>query len=90
MASDEQARHWLRSNGYDDIADKIDAIMDEWRAAGKKTRRNWWELLAGGKGGRPRRIAGREFSVLRSAQIREGLPVTKNAIRRRPNEKPPP
>ena len=29
-----EARKWLRTNGYDDVADLIDSIMREWQAAG--------------------------------------------------------
>ena len=74
------AREWLRQHGYDDIADLIDEVMGEWRAAGKKTRRNWWKVLAGGKNGRQRTQCGRVFPVLRAAQIREGKEVTENAL----------
>jgi hypothetical protein len=84
------ARRWLRANGYDDVADMINEVMSEWRAAGKKTRRNWWDVLAGGKNGRPSNREGRTFPVLRAAQLRQGKPVTKNAICRNPEEEAPP
>jgi hypothetical protein len=84
------ARKWLAANGYADIVALIDEIMLEWRAAGKKTRRNWWETLAGAKLGRPRTVAGRRFPVLASAQRHEGLPVTPNALQRSADELPPP
>lgn len=84
-----KARSWLRVNGYDDIADMIDKIYAEWEKAGKKTRRNWWEILAGDKDGKPRKVAGRKFPVLKVAQERQGLPVTRNAIRRSRIEKAP-
>lgn len=80
------ARQWLRAHGYCDVADVIDSIMLEWRTAGKKTRRNWWEVLAGGRDGRPRTIAGRVFPVLVSAQKHQGIKVTPNAIQRSENE----
>ncbi len=82
MGMQEQVpvRVWLREHRYDDVADMIDEIMAEWRASGKKTRRNWWDVLSGGKNGRPRVIGGREFPVLRAAQKRQGKPVTKNAL----------
>ena len=84
------ARVWLRANGYDDVADLIDEIIAEWSASGNKTRRNWWEKLAGGSGGKPTKIGSRELPVLRAAQIRQGKPVTKNALCRNPREVPPP
>lgn len=83
------ARQWLRANGYDDIANQIDEVINEWRASGNGTRRNWWDILAGGKEGRPYVIAGREFPVLRAAQIRQGKRVTANAICRNSDEDVP-
>ena len=82
MATDDLARQWLRENGYGDVADMIDRIMDEWKASGKKTRRNWWEMLAGDSQGRPRRLGECEFPILKSVQIQQGLRVTSNAIQR--------
>lgn len=84
------ARQWLRENGYDDIADMIDEVMNEWRTEGKKTRRNWWDILAGRKNGEPCIRGGRTFPVLRAAQLRQGKPVTENAICRNPDEEIPP
>lgn len=84
------ARAWLRSNGYDDVADLIDEIMSEWSASGNKTRRNWWGKLAGGAGGKPTKIGSRTLPVLRAAQIRQGKPVTKNSLCRNREEVPPP
>jgi hypothetical protein len=90
MAEQDLARQWLRENGYEEIADLIDNFILEWKAAGKRTRRNWWEMLAGGSQGNPRTINGKEFPVLRAAQIRQGLPVTPNAIWRSEENAPPP
>jgi hypothetical protein len=83
------ARDWLRVNGYEDVAAMIDDVMDEWASAGKKTRRNWWEILAGDRHGNPRTIAGRKFPVLAVAQLRQGRDVTPGAVARRRSEKPP-
>jgi len=83
------ARQWLRGNGYADVAALIDEVTAEWHATGRGTRRNWWAVLAGGRGGKPCAVAGRVFPVLRAAQIRQGLPVTDNALCRDPLEKPP-
>ena len=79
---------WLRANSYDDVADLIDVVKAENAANGVKTRRNWWVTLAGGENGRPFTVNGREFPVLRAAQIRQGLAITPNAICRNPNEQP--
>lgn len=83
------ARDWLRENGYADVADLIDLVMAEIEASGSRQRRNWWDTLAGGQGGRPITVSGHEFPVLRVAQIRQGKPVTPNAICRNENEVPP-
>jgi hypothetical protein len=83
------ARDWLETNGYQDIVALIDEVMAELRARGSKQRRNWWDVLAGGPGGKPIVVSGREFPVLRVAQKRQGRPVTKNAIRRSRKEVPP-
>ena len=83
------AREWLRANGYSDVADLIDQVMREFEASGSKERRNWWAILAGGRDGKARIINGHEFPVLRVAQIRQGQPVTANAISRSARETPP-
>lgn len=84
------ARKWLRESGYADIADMIDEVMAEWEAKGLSTRRSWWQILAGGAHGRPLTIYGRMFPVLASAQRRQRLPVTANALQRNAKETPPP
>ncbi len=85
-----ESRKWLRANGYDDVADLIDEIMKEWRASGNGTRRNWWDVLAGRGNGQPCLTAGRQLPILRAAQIRQGRPVTANAICRNKDEGVPP
>ena len=74
-------RMWLVENGYPEIAEMIDEIQADWKTSGKQTRRNWWEVLAGGKNGAPRTIYGRQFPVLQAAQIRQGKAITANAIK---------
>lgn len=86
--TDLTIRQWLRQNGYKDVSDMIDEIMAEWKKQGKKTRRNWWEVLAGGKNGEPRTISGRRFPVLRAAQVRQSKPITQNSIHINNNENP--
>jgi hypothetical protein len=90
MADQDLARAWLRENGYADIADLIDALLAKWKAEGKRTRRNWWETLAGGKNGQPRTIGGKAFPVLKAAQIHQGVPITPNAVCRSTEKSPPP
>ncbi len=82
-------RKWLRKNNYEDVADLIDEIMEEWNKSGKKTRRDWWEVLSGDKQGNSRVIYGRTIPVLKAAQLRQGVPVTNNAICRNIYEQPP-
>ena len=74
-------RVWLKENGYTEVAEMINDIQAEWKRTGKHTRRNWWEVLAGAKNGVPRTIYGRQFPVLQAAQIRQGKPITANAIK---------
>ena len=78
----ERAIPWLKKNGYEDVAAQIEELIASWKKSGKKTRRNWWEILAGGKSGHPRTVDGITFPVLRAAQIRQGLKVTDNAEER--------
>jgi len=85
-----EARKWLLENGYQDIAKTIDEIIDEWHSQGLKTRRNWWDILAGSPSGNPRAVAGREFPILKAARKRQGLKPIKNAISRQKREKAPP
>ncbi|SRR6266436_1002105 len=89
-ASLDDARVWLRAYGYNDIADDIDKVMATWKAQGKRTRRNWWEILAGNPDGSPRIAGGITFPVLRAARIRQGLPDVPTAIQQNRNEIPPP
>ena len=85
-----RVRQWLLANRYEDVAALIDEVTDEWKARNKRTRRNWWEVLAGGINGKPRTVAGRAFPVLRAAQLRQGVSVTENALRRGRAEEVPP
>jgi hypothetical protein len=64
--------------------------MTRWKAEGRRTRRNWWEILAGHINGQPRIAGGVTFPVLRAARNRQGLPDVRNAISRNPNEQPSP
>ena len=84
------AREWLRDNGYADIAGDIDEVIAVWRAAGKTTRRDWWDVLAGGADGTTRRVGGREWPVLAVARRRQGLPPAENELSRSEAEDPPP
>ena len=73
-------RQWLLPNNDEDVAALIDQVMHGWKQKGTKTRRNWWDVLAGDKRGDPRVIEGTKFPVLKAAQLRKGVPITDNAI----------
>jgi len=80
MTTEKDARVWLKANGYAKIANKIDAIMAEWRKRGVKTRRNWWDILAGDREGRPRNVGSVAFPVLAAARRRKGWPPCASEI----------
>jgi hypothetical protein len=82
-------RQWLAANGYEDVVALIDEAIRRIEAKGRKSRRNWWDTLAGGPGGKPSVREEIEFPVLRVAQIRQAVPVTPNAICRNQKEQPP-
>lgn len=90
MPQNISIRKWLVQNNYEDVAALIDTVMDGWKIKGTKTRRNWWDVLAGGKNGENRTIEGVTFPVLKAAQVRKGIPVTDNAICRNEVEEIPP
>lgn len=84
------ARRWLAENGYEDVVALIDDVTTEWKARSIRTRRDWWDILAGDSAGEARFVAGRPFPVLWAAQERQGRPHTKNALKRNRSEVPPP
>lgn len=71
MEATTKPKPWLRANGYAEWADKIEEIEAEWRARGVATRRNWWDVLAGDREGKPCKIAGVEFPVIEFARDRQ-------------------
>lgn len=83
-------RKWLRENDYTSELALIDTVEAELKAAGSKQRRNWWDVLAGANDGSPITVNGHEFPILRSAQIRQGKPVAKNAVCKNVDEVIPP
>lgn len=87
---DDDVRVWLAANGYEECRQKIDALMERWRSQGLKTRRNWWDVLAGDHDGSPRSVDGIEFPVLRAARRRKLLPDVQTAICLSENEPIPP
>jgi hypothetical protein len=89
VARTQDIRSWLRDNRYGDVAQLIDDALKQWKREGVNTRRNWWDILSGGKSGRSKNFGGRVFPVLRAAQIRQNRPITPNALCRNPKEQPP-
>jgi hypothetical protein len=89
MNANETAREWLLSNGYEETARIIDEIMAEWRAQGKATRRNWWEILSGDKHGNPRVVAGRTFPIIKAIRKRQGLPDCEKSVSNARRQKAP-
>lgn len=83
------ARTWLRANGYQDIAERIDRLMTTWKEHDKGTRRDWWLVLAGSPSGRPSRVGGKEWPMLAAFRKRQGYPVHADAIERGPHELAP-
>ena len=84
-------RIWLGNyQHYAHACECIDEAIARIEAKGMKSRRNWWDTLAGGPGGRPLTREGITFPVLEVAQLRQGKPVTRNAVKRIPGEEAPP
>jgi hypothetical protein len=83
-------RKWLKENNYTKELALVDTVEAELKASGSKQRRNWWDAFAGANEGTPIIVNGHEFPVLRAAQIRQGKPVTKNAICKSEDEVIPP
>ena len=83
------ARTWLRANGYQDIAERIDRLIAKWKADDKGTRRNWWHVLAGTPSGEPSCVGGKPWPMLSAFRKRQGYPVHADAIERGPHELAP-
>src|SRR5262245_12530111 len=83
-------RKWLAENNYPKELALVDLVESEFEASGSGERRNWWDVFAGGKDGAPVVVNGHEFPILRAAQIRQGKPITKNAICNNSDEAIPP
>ena len=83
------ARTWLRANGYQDIAERIDRLIDLWKTNNLATRRNWWIVLAGSPSGKPSRAGGKEWPMLTAFRKRQGYPVHADAIERGTHELAP-
>ena len=85
-AHNANVRQWLVQNGYSDIATKINKLMARWERIGKRTRRNWWDVLAGTKQGKPIKVESCLFPILRAARDRKGWEPTPNCLCRNNDE----
>ena len=83
------ARTWLRANGYQDLAERIDRLLAEWKEAKKRTRRDWWLVLAGSPSGKPSMTGGKPWPMLTAFRKRQGYPVHSDSIERGPHELAP-
>jgi hypothetical protein len=89
MPKHKSVRIWLCENSYEDIDGLIEQVISIWKIKGKKTRRNWWDVLAGRENGTQRIIEGVYFPVLKAARLRKGWPVTEHSLCRNENENIP-
>jgi hypothetical protein len=85
------ARAWLRQNGYNDVADILDAYLEHLKAIGSGERRNYWELLAGNENGERATRHKFVFPILESVRKarRPHYKPSKFAIKRNKHEKVP-
>ena len=88
-SSEDTVIGWLRANGYGDVVAKILAVLKRRDEVGVKTRRNWWDVLAGTLKGERRSDTGFEFPILAAARRRKGWPVVPGE-RHNQDESPPP
>lgn len=88
-SSEPTVLQWLRANGYADVVATILTVLKRRDDAGVKTRRNWWDVLAGTLAGERRSDSGFEFPILSAARRRKGWPVVAGE-RHNAGEAPPP
>lgn len=85
----KSARDWLVASGYEDINQEIEKIMREWKSRGTRTRRDWWDVLAGTAKGAPCVINGIGFPILSAARIRKGWPPIQGSLCRNMDQPTP-
>ena|SRR5260221_13005728 len=78
--SDPHAKAWLADKHYTAVLRKIEAVESIWRGSGKKTRRNWWDILAGTSAGKRKVLYGIEFPIIAAARDRKGWPAVRGAL----------
>jgi len=85
-----QLEGWLRDNDYVSVADDMKKIVEGWKKNKLKTRRNWWDILAGDAKGEPREVAGVTFPIIAASRKRQGLPPTPGALKKAAEKPLPP
>lgn len=83
-------KEWLLENQYEDVIRKIRRVEERWRKQRKRTRRNWWDVLAGHKDGSPCVIEGVRFPILRAARARKDWDSARRELSRKNSEVPLP
>lgn len=78
-------KKWLEAD-YSDVLRQVNEQEARWKATGRSTRRNWWDVLAGLEDGTPYVIDDKPFPVLRAARRRKNWPDVDHAICRNENE----
>lgn len=86
ITESETAKEWLVRNNYEDVRRRIERVEARWLKSGKKTRRNWWDVLAGSVGGRPSKIEGVKLPILRAARLRKNWGPAKHELCRNTDE----
>lgn len=89
-AADIDAKGWLKANGYKGVLALIVRLERKWKAAGKKTRRDWFLVLAGTPSGKPRTIDDTTFPMIQAFRRRQGYPLAATALALTPWEVAPP
>jgi DNA adenine methylase len=84
------AREWLLASGYEDINQSIERIMLEWQRNGVRTRRDWWDVLAGTLKGTPCVINRVTIPILCAARVRKGWPPVGGSLCRGMDQPIPP
>lgn len=72
--TDQDCMQWLKLHGYHDIIAGIEELTRKWKAQAKRTRKDWWVILAGTPEGLPRKVSGLAFPVLKACRRRQGYP----------------
>lgn len=81
--------NWCRQSNYPELALFVEGLMKQWAAEGNGTRRNWWDLFAGTRDGKQRKVRGIEIPILQAARKRKSWPIVQGALCKNPEEQIP-